>query len=82
MKLTGRRTGSNVEDRRSQGGRSGRTTGLSLGKIIIVGGGTTEEYVPTARDEQLATFASQILAGTEDVWSLLFAQMGRTYLPM
>jgi predicted metalloprotease len=29
----------------------------------------------------LAEFASQILAGTEDVWSELFKEMGRTYQP-
>ena len=46
----------------------------------IVGGQQTE-YVPTEREEQLAEFASQILAGTEDVWSELFKEMGRTYQP-
>ena len=49
-----------------------------LGAIV---GGTQTEYVPTEREEQLAEFASQILAGTEDVWSELFKEMGRTYQP-
>ena len=44
---------------------------------------TTEEtnYVPTAEEEALATFAKQILAGTEDVWTKKFAEMGLTYQP-
>lgn len=41
----------------------------------------TEEYQPTREEEELATFAKQILAGTEDVWTEIFAQMGRTYEP-
>ena len=44
---------------------------------------TTEEtnYVPTAEEEALATFAKQILAGTEDVWTEEFRKMGKTYIP-
>ena len=44
---------------------------------------TTEdvEYVPTAEEEALATFAKQILAGTEDVWTAEFKKMGKTYIP-
>ena len=44
---------------------------------------TTEntEYVPTAEEQELAKFASQILAGTEDVWTAEFKKMGRTYQP-
>lgn len=38
-------------------------------------------YTPTAHEEELATFASQILAGTEDVWTEKFKEMGRTYVP-
>ncbi|MBQ2414159.1 MAG: zinc metallopeptidase [Rikenellaceae bacterium] len=49
-----------------------------LGAIV---GGEQTEYVPTEREEKLAEFASQILAGTEDVWSELFKEMGRTYQP-
>jgi len=36
---------------------------------------------PTAEEEQLAVFSKQILAGTEDVWTEIFAQNGRTYVP-
>lgn len=40
-----------------------------------------ENYVPTAEEEELATFAKQILAGTEDVWTKKFNEMGLTYQP-
>ena len=36
---------------------------------------------PTAEEEELAVFSKQILAGTEDVWTEIFAQNGRTYVP-
>lgn len=50
----------------------------------LLGGGsgqTTEEYVPTAQEEELAVFSKQILAGTEDVWSEIFRQNGLEYEP-
>ncbi|MDE6860659.1 MAG: neutral zinc metallopeptidase [Duncaniella sp.] len=40
---------------------------------------TTSEYTPTAEEEELAQFSRQILAGTEDVWTKLFADMGKEY---
>lgn len=47
------------------------------------GGGTTTEtnYQPTAEEQELATFAKKILAGTEDVWTAEFKKMGREYIP-
>ncbi|MBO7466659.1 MAG: zinc metallopeptidase [Bacteroidaceae bacterium] len=36
-------------------------------------------YQPTAEDEELAKFASQILAGTEDVWTAEFKKYDKTY---
>ena len=47
------------------------------------GGMTTTEstYTPTAEEEALAVFSKQILAGTEDVWTKIFAQSGLTYQP-
>ena len=39
----------------------------------------TAEYTPTEQEEQLKTFALQILASTEDVWTAEFKKMGRTY---
>ena len=49
----------------------------------VLGGGTqtTGSYTPTAEEEQLATFAKQILAGTEDVWTAIFKANGLTYEP-
>ena len=43
---------------------------------------TTEtNYQPTADEEELATFAKEILAGTEDVWTAEFKKLGREYVP-
>ena len=100
MKLNGRRTSSNVDDRRS-GGKA--AAGLGIGGIIIaaiitwiMGGNPLEvltsqlgnvmqssgtEYAPSAAEDEMATFASQILAGTEDVWTKEFQKMGRKYVP-
>ena len=50
-----------------------------------MGGGSTVQvdpnWQPSAEEEELATFARQILAGTEDVWTKIFEQNGRTYEP-
>ena len=32
-------------------------------------------------DQELVTFSKQILAGTEDVWTAIFRQMGKQYVP-
>ncbi len=50
------------------------------------GAGGTEILTPSGRtppaeEEELAVFSKQILAGTEDVWTKIFAQNGRTYVP-
>lgn len=42
---------------------------------------TNQNYTPTAEDEQLATFAKTILAGTEDIWTEVFAENGLKYVP-
>lgn len=39
----------------------------------------SEEYTPTAQEEQFKTFALQVLASTEDVWTAEFKKMGLTY---
>lgn len=99
MRLDGRRTSDNVDDRR---GRGGGKLSLGIGGTIVVGliiwfmGGnplnfltqqavdgiaTDNGYVPTAEDEEAATFARTILAGTEDVWSEVFNKNGMTYTP-
>lgn len=41
---------------------------------------TEANYTPTAHEEELAEFASQILAGTEDVWTKKFQEIGRNYV--
>ena len=99
MKLDGRRTSSNVDDRRKS---AGKTAGLGIGGVVILalitwmmGGNpldvfvsqignisqTGAEYTPSAEENAMATFASQILAGTEDVWTKEFEKMGRKYVP-
>jgi len=40
---------------------------------------TSEGYTPTEEEEQLAIFSRKILAGTEDVWTQVFAKMGKEY---
>jgi len=100
MKLEGRRTSGNVDDRRG----SGKTVaGLGIGGIVIAAifawmtGGNPlevitgqlgnvmqqsgEGYTPSAEEDAMATFASQVLAGTEDVWTKEFEKMGRKYVP-
>ena len=46
-------------------------------------GGTQVEsnYTPSTEEEELAVFAKQILAGTEDVWTSIFKANGMTYQP-
>lgn len=64
------------------------TGGNPLNAVIgaVMGGGAggaaqqqQGPYEPTAEEEALATFSRQVLAGTEDVWSEIFAESGRTY---
>ena len=52
---------------------------VDLGSVLMEHSGGT--YQPTAEEEELAKFSSQILAGTEDVWAQEFKKMGRTYQP-
>ena len=54
-------------------------TQADLGSMITQQSGGT--YKPTAEEEALAKFSSQILAGTEDVWAKEFKKMGKTYQP-
>ncbi len=48
-----------------------------LGSMITTGDGTQREM--TAEEEELAKFSRQILASTEDVWTRVFKQYGKTY---
>ena len=97
MKMDGRRTSTNVEDRRGKGAAvtAGGIGGLIIYLIVSLMGGdgsavmeqmsqggsaaTTEEYVPTAQEQEFELFASQVLASTEDVWTAVFKQYGATY---
>lgn len=55
---------------------------LKVASQMGAGQTTTEStYTPTAEEEALAVFSKQILAGTEDVWTKIFAQSGLTYEP-
>lgn len=54
-------------------------TQADLGSMITTQDGGT--YEPTAEEEALAKFSSQILAGTEDIWTQEFKKMGKTYQP-
>lgn len=59
-------------------------SGGGIGDVLsnIAGSGALQpqyaqtDYEPTAEDEQLAVFASQVLAGTEDVWTQEFRRQG------
>jgi predicted metalloprotease len=42
---------------------------------------TVDEHNFTEEEQQLATECKQILASTEDVWSKVFQELGRTYEP-
>jgi uncharacterized protein len=48
-------------------------------KSITQNGQTTEQYQPTAEEEELAEFVSVVLADTEDVWQKLFKEQGMEY---
>lgn len=54
---------------------------LEVLNMVSTGEGYSETYTPTTEEEELATFAKQILAGTEDVWTDIFKQMGLRYEP-
>lgn len=53
----------------------------TVGQAAQQGGQVSQNYTPTEEEEALATFAKQILAGTEDVWSAIFEQNNLTYVP-
>ena len=39
----------------------------------------SQDYTPSAQEEELAEFSRKILAGTEDVWTRLFEEQGLEY---
>lgn len=46
---------------------------------LLAGGAQTAPASLSASDRELGEFVSVVLANTEDVWTPLFAQMGKTY---
>jgi len=94
MLWQGRRESSNVEDRRGVGGR-GLAVGGGLGTMVIAFiiyllGGNPNQVLNTnatqspaqqtaPANDQTTHFVRTILADTEDIWSQLFDNMGRTY---
>lgn len=53
-------------------------SGMSMDDVMPA---SQTAYVPTAEEEEMATFASQVLAGTEDVWTREFEKLGLEYEP-
>lgn len=52
-------------------------SGADLGSMVSTQTDNNREFTP--EEEELAKFSRQILAGTEDVWTKVFQQYGRTY---
>ena len=94
MKWRGRRTSTNVEDRRGMGGRGlaiggiGGVGGVILLVVLLLSGADPSTLIPGAgqtssltqgqRDEA-AQFVSVVLADTEQVWSAQFRKRGGAY---
>ena len=96
MRWQGRRTSSNVDDRRGMS-RGKMAVGGGIGTIVIalviyfLGGdpggilnqlqvGNTEQITMTSeKEDELAQFASVVLADCEDVWKKIFSESGDTY---
>ncbi|MGM9951731.1 MAG: neutral zinc metallopeptidase [Lysinibacillus sp.] len=51
----------------------------TVSESITQTGSLTEEYIPTAEEEELAEFVSVVLGDTEDVWKEIFEGEGMTY---
>ena len=60
-----------------------RLLGIDLLPMLLGGSGAAVQqqasYQPTAEEEQLVQFVSVVLADTEDTWTELFAENGRSY---
>ena len=61
------------------GGLVSGGSGLNPAVIFNSDGEGDGDYTPTEEEEELAKFSKQIFAGTEDVWTKIFAQNGLTY---
>lgn len=98
MRWQGRRTSSNVDDRRGMS-RGKMAVGGGIGTIVIaliiyflggdpgsmldqmqIGGGEMGQTTMTSeKEDQLAQFASVVLADCEDVWNKIFSESGQSY---
>ena len=47
----------------------------------VAADGVSSDYQPTAEEERMATICRQILASTEDVWTVKFREAGLSYQP-
>lgn len=58
-----------------------RLLGIDLLPMLLGGGAASvsQDYQPTAEEQELAQFVSVVLAETEDSWSALFAEQGASY---
>ena len=61
----------------SMAGGDGDLTSIVTGQEYAIG----SDYQPTAQEQELETFAKKVLASTEDVWTIEFQKLGRTYEP-
>ncbi len=52
-----------------------------LSSDAVVGSTTSEPYVPTPQEEEMAKFTSVALKLTEDTWGEIFQKEGQTYTP-
>lgn len=50
-----------------------------VNQSVIQNGEATEEYVPTAEEQEMAEFVSVVLGDTEDIWHQIFADNDLTY---
>ena len=95
MRWIGRRSSSNVEDRRGMSGGK-MAIGGGIGTVVIAiivllmggdpsqmlggfGDTQTQTAEATAAEDSIAQFVSVVLADTEEVWTELFANSGLTY---
>lgn len=60
---------------------SGGNIGDIMGNLTSTGSGTSSNapYEQTAQEKELSEFVSVVLADTEDVWSEVFQEQGKTY---
>ncbi|MBE2896488.1 hypothetical protein HPC38_06320 [Pasteurellaceae bacterium HPA106] len=57
--------------------------GVDLSGLVggFEGEAQTQNYTPTAQEQELASFSKVVLADTEDVWGNYFSQLGERYNP-